>query len=327
MENTPNEKSSPKLFPLIAERLHEKKYSTRTEQAYVQWIKRYILHHGKRHPREMGVAEVEAYLTHLAVVQNVSASTQNQARSALFFLYQEVLGVEMPWLENVTQARAIKRLPVILTKQEVQGLLGNLDGTMWLVASLLYGSGLRVMECLRLRVNDVNFAKREILVRDAKGYKNRVTLLPLALVEPLKQHLNAVQALHHEDLSAGLGAVFVSEAISKKFPNAERDWGWQYVFSSLKLSLDPKTNLARRHHMDEKTVQRAVKKAAESAKITKLTTPHTLRHSFAAHLLEGGNDVHVVQDLMGHVDVASTMIYTHVINQSGRGVSSPLDVI
>lgn len=327
MENTPEVKPAPKLFPLIIERLRVKHYSKRTEDAYLQWIKRYILHHGKRHPREMGVVEVEAFLTHLAVARNVSASTQNQAKSALLFLYKEVLEMELPWLDNVTQAKAPKRMPVVLNKQEVQGLLNRLDGTMWLIASLLYGSGLRVMEALRLRVKDVDFVKREILVREGKGFKDRVTMLPAALLEPLKQHLLKVQALHEEDLAAGFGEVFMPMALDKKYPNGGRDWSWQYVFPSVKRSIDPLSNVIRRHHADEKTVQRAVKKAAKAANITKLATPHTLRHSFATHLLEGGYDIRTVQELLGHSDVSTTMIYTHVLNKGGRGVSSPLDVI
>lgn len=327
MENTPEVKPAPKLFPLIVERLRVKHYSKRTEEAYIQWIKRYILHHGKRHPREMGAAEVEDFLTHLAVERNVSASTQNQAKSALLFLYKEVLEMELPWLDNVTQAKAPKRMPVVLNKQEVQTLLTRLDGTMWLIGSLLYGSGLRVMECLRLRVKDIDFVKREILVREGKGFKDRVTMLPEALVEPLKQHLRKVQALHEEDLAAGFGEVYMPMALDKKYPTAGREWVWQYVFPSTKRSIDPATNKIRRHHADEKTVQRAVKKATKAGNIAKLATPHTLRHSFATHLLEGGYDIRTVQELLGHSDVATTMIYTHVLNKGGRGVASPLDVI
>jgi integron integrase len=327
MENTPDVKPPPKLFPLIVERLRVKHYSKRTEEAYIQWIKRYILHHGKRHPREMGAVEVEHFLTHLAVDRNVSASTQNQAKSALLFLYKEVLEMELPWLDNVTQAKAPKRMPVVLNKQEVQALLNRLDGTLWLIGSLLYGSGLRVMECLRLRVKDIDFVKREILVREGKGFKDRVTMLPAALVEPLKQHLIKVQALHDEDLAAGFGEVYMPMALDKKYPNGGREWAWQYVFPSIKRSIDPLTNKIRRHHADEKTIQRAVKKAAKGGNITKLATPHTLRHSFATHLLEGGYDIRTVQELLGHSDVSTTMIYTHVLNKGGRGVSSPLDVM
>ncbi len=317
----------PKLLELVVAKLRVKHYSMRTEKTYVDWIKRYIWHHGKRHPKDMGVAEVEAFLTHLAVQRNVSASTQNQAKSAILYLYKEVLGIDLPWLDNVTQAKAPKRLPVVLTQAEVQAVLSRLDGTMWLIASLLYGSGLRIMEALRLRVKDVDFARREILVREGKGFKDRVTMLPVSLIEPLKSHLLKVQALHMEDLSNGYGAVFMPMALDRKYPNAAKDWAWQYVFPSIKLSVDPREKVIRRHHADEKTVQRGVKKAVNLAGLTKLATPHTFRHSFATHLLEGGYDIRTVQELLGHSDVATTMIYTHVLNKGGKGVSSPLDVL
>jgi integron integrase len=317
----------PKLLEQVVAKLRVKHYSMRTEKAYVDWIKRYIWHHGKRHPKDMGVAEVEAFLTHLAVERNVSASTQNQAKSAILYLYKEVLDIDLPWLDNVTRAKAPKRLPVVLTQSEVQAVLSRLDGTMWLIASLLYGSGLRIMEALRLRVKDVDFARREILVREGKGFKDRVTMLPVSLIEPLKSHLLKVQALHMEDLSNGYGAVFMPMALDRKYPNAAKDWAWQYVFPSIKLSVDPRAKIIRRHHADEKTVQRGVKKAVNLAGLTKLATPHTFRHSFATHLLEGGYDIRTVQELLGHSDVATTMIYTHVLNKGGRGVSSPLDVL
>jgi integron integrase len=317
----------PKLLEQVVAKLRVKHYSMRTEKAYVDWIKRYIWHHGKRHPKDMGVAEVEAFLTHLAVERNVSASTQNQAKSAILYLYKEVLDIDLPWLDNVTRAKAPKRLPVVLTQSEVQAVLSRLDGTMWLIASLLYGSGLRIMEALRLRVKDIDFARREILVREGKGFKDRVTMLPVSLIEPLKSHLLKVQALHMEDLSNGYGAVFMPMALDRKYPNAAKDWAWQYVFPSIKLSVDPRAKIIRRHHADEKTVQRGVKKAVNLAGLTKLATPHTFRHSFATHLLEGGYDIRTVQELLGHSDVATTMIYTHVLNKGGRGVSSPLDVL
>ncbi len=325
MINTPAESQPPKLLEQVVTRMRVKHYSLRTEKSYVDWIKRYIWHHGKRHPKDLGAAEVEAFLSHLAVTRNVSASTQNQAKSALLFLYKELLGVQLPWLDNVTQAKAPKRLPVVLTKDEVQALLNRLDGTMWLLVSLLYGSGLRLMECLRLRVKDVDLARCEILVREGKGFKDRVTMLPKSLVEPLKQHLVKVKALHQEDLAAGHGEVFMPMALNRKYPNGGKDWSWQYVFPSIKLSVDPLSKVIRRHHADEKTVQRAMKKVLNLAGITKLATPHTLRHSFATHLLEGGYDIRTVQELLGHSDVATTMIYTHVLNKGGQGVASPLD--
>lgn len=325
MINTPAEPQPPKLLEQVIARMRVKHYSLRTEKSYVDWIKRYIWHHGKRHPKDLGAAEVEAFLSHLAVTRNVSASTQNQAKSALLFLYKEVLGVQLPWLDNVTQAKVPKRLPVVLTKDEVQALLNRLDGTMWLLVSLLYGSGLRLMECLRLRVKDVDLVRCEILVREGKGFKDRVTMLPKSLVAPLKQHLLKVKALHQEDLASGHGEVFMPMALNRKYPNGGKDWAWQYVFPSIKLSVDPLSKVIRRHHADEKTVQRAMKKALNLAGIAKLATPHTLRHSFATHLLEGGYDIRTVQELLGHSDVATTMIYTHVLNKGGQGVASPLD--
>lgn len=327
MDSTPSKTQTPKLFPAIIDRLHALQYSTRTEESYLQWIKRYILFHDKRHPREMGVTEIEAFLNHLAIEKNVSASTQNQAKSALLFLYKEVMEVALPALTEVTPAVSARKMPVVLTKQEVQAVLSQLDGVMWLIVSLLYGSGLRVMECLRLRVADIDFEKREIFVRDDKGYKNRVTILPASLIESFKTYLLTVQALHAEDLAKGFGEVFMPEALDKKHPGASKEWAWQYVFPATRLSVDPQTSQVRRHHADEKTVQRAVKKVVKKAGIAKLATPHSLRHSFATHLLEGGQDIHVVQELMGHTDVSSTMLYTRLMNTGSVGVASPLDVI
>lgn len=316
---------SPKLLEQVAARLRTLHYSIRTERAYVDWIKRYILFHDKRHPRDMGAPEVEAFLTNLAVERSVSASTQNQAKSALLFLYKEVLESDLPWLENVTQAKVPKRLPVVLTREETQAVLVRLEGTTGLIAGLLYGGGLRLMECLRLRVKDVDFSRKEILVREGKGFKDRVTMLPDALVASLKQHLERVRTLHEEDLSKEYGAVYMPYALDKKYPNAGKEWGWQYVFPARGLSVDPRSGAVRRHHVDEKSVQRAIKRAVADAGIVKLATPHTLRHSFATHLLQGGYDIRTVQELLGHSDVSTTMIYTHVLNKGGRGVTSPLD--
>ena len=283
------------------------------------------MHFGKRHPRELGAADVEAFLTHLAVAGNVAASTQNQAKSALLFLYREVLEAELPWLDNVERARAPKRLPVVLTRDEVHAVLSRLSGTHWLIASLLYGAGLRIMEALRLRVKDVEFSRNEILVRDGKGFKDRVTMLPAALAVPLADHLKRVKALHEQDLTAGRGAVYLPYALERKYPGSARDWGWQYVFPSANLAEDPRTGIERRHHLQDQAVQRAMRQAVRDAGVNKPATPHTLRHSFATHLLEGGYDIRTVQELLGHADVSTTMIYTHVLNKGGRGVTSPLD--
>ncbi len=320
-----NPSHAPKLLDQVRGKIRLKHYSIRTEQAYVDWIKRFILHFDKRHPRELGAAEVEAFLTHLAVAGNVAAATQNQAKSALLFLYREVLETELPWLDNVERARTPKRLPVVLTREEVQGVLGRLTGTHWLIASLLYGAGLRIMEGLRLRVKDVEFSRREILVRDGKGFKDRVTMLPAALAAPLAEHLERVKALHGRDLAAGRGAVYLPYALERKHPRAARDWAWQYVFPSANLSADPRTGIERRHHLQDQAVQRAMRQAVRDAGVNKPATPHTLRHSFATHLLEGGYDIRTVQELLGHADVSTTMIYTHVLNKGGRGVTSPLD--
>jgi len=316
---------APKLLDQVRGKIRLKHYSIRTEQAYVDWIRRFILFFGKRHPRDLGAAEVEQFLTHLAVEGNVAASTQSQAKSALLFLYREVLDNELPWLDNVERAKVPKRLPVVLTREEVMAVLTRLEGTHWLVASLLYGTGLRIMEALRLRVKDVEFSRKEILVRDGKGFKDRVTMLPVALAAPLAEHLKRVKALHEQDLAAGRGAVYLPYALERKYPGAARDWAWQYVFPSAGLSEDPRTGIVRRHHLQDQAVQRAMRQAVRDAGVDKPATPHTLRHSFATHLLEGGYDIRTVQELLGHADVSTTMIYTHVLNKGGRGVTSPLD--
>lgn len=317
----------PKLLDQVRGKIRLKHYSIRTEQAYVDWIKRYILFFDKRHPKDLGVHEVEQFLTHLAVERRVSASTQNQAKSALLFLYKEVLAIDLPWLDNVERAKAPKRLPVVLTPAEIQKILAQLDGTNLLITSLLYGTGMRILEALRLRVKDVDFSRKEILIRDGKGFKDRVTMLPIALIEPLNAHLKRVKALHEQDLQAGFGAVYLPYALSKKYPYAERDWTWQYVFPSAKLSMDPRSGETRRHHIQDQVIQRAVRQAVVDANLTKPATPHTFRHSFATHLLESGYDIRTVQELLGHSDVSTTMIYTHVLNKGGRGVSSPLDAL
>ncbi len=308
------------------QKIRFKHYSIRTEQAYVDWARRYILFHGKRHPKDMGAAEIEVFLTHLAVVRKVSASTQNQARSALLFLYKEVLGIKLPWLDGVVSAKKGKRLPVVLTQHEARALLAELSGTNWLVASLLYGSGLRLLEALRLRVKDIEFERREIVVREGKGNKDRVTVLPENVMVPLQAHLDRVKVLHDNDLAKGYGEVYLPDALARKYPKANTAWGWQYVFPSPVRSTDPRSGTVRRHHIQPESVQRMVKGATSRAGIHKPATPHTLRHSFATHLLQNGYDIRTVQELLGHKDVSTTMIYTHVLNRGGRGVRSPLDL-
>ena len=326
MANTSNE-DSPKLLDIVRGKIRLKHYSIRTEQAYVDWIKRYILHFDKKHPRDLGAEHVEQFLTYLAVNGKVSASTQNQAKSALLFLYKEVLGQLLPWLDDIEHAKTPKRMPVVLTKHEVQMILAQLNGTHHLIVSLLYGTGMRILEALRLRVKDVDFERKEILIRDGKGYKDRVTMLPSSLVKPLSEHINKVKVLHEQDLANGYGEVYMPMALAKKYPYAAHDWSWQYVFPTGKLSVDPRTNVTRRHHVQDQAIQRAVRQAVVSAGLTKPATPHTLRHSFATHLLESGYDIRTVQELLGHADVSTTMIYTHVLNKGGRGVSSPLDLL
>lgn len=316
---------APKLLDQVRGKIRLKHYSIRTEQAYLDWIKRFILHFDKEHPKNMGAEEVEKFLTYLAVEGRVAASTQNQAKSALLFLYREVLKIELSWLDDIEKAKAPKRLPVVLTRAEVQAVLSRLHGTHWLISNLLYGTGMRIMECLRLRVKDIEFTRKEILIRDGKGFKDRVTMLPLALVNPLREHLANVKILHGQDMSAGYGNVYMPYALDKKYPTAAFDWGWQYAFPTKGLSLDPRSGVKRRHHVQEQTVQRAIKQAVRDANLAKPATPHTLRHSFATHLLEGGYDIRTVQELLGHSDVSTTMIYTHVLNKGGRGVTSPLD--
>lgn len=315
----------PRLLDQVREAIRLRHYSIRTEQAYTDWIKRFILFHGKRHPREMGAAEVERFLTHLAVEGRVAASTQNQALSALLFLYREVLKVDLPWLGEMTRAKRPGRLPVVLTVEEVRRVLARIDGQQGLMADLLYGAGLRLLECVRLRVKDLDFEMRQITVRDGKGEKDRVTMLPQSVLEPLRAHLEKVKVLHAHDLEEGFGEVYLPYALDRKFPDASREWGWQYVFPAAGRSVDPRSGKERRHHVDEQTLQRAMKKAVRAAGLTKPASCHTLRHSFATHLLQSGYDIRTVQELLGHQDVATTMIYTHVLNRGGRGVISPLD--
>jgi len=302
-----------------------KHYSLRTEKIYIGWIRRFILANAKRHPREMGAAEVEAFLSLLAVQRKVAASTQNQALSALLFLYRVVLGIELPWLEGVVRAKRPKRVPTVLSQDEARSLLAHMEGRPQLLASLLYGTGMRLMECLRLRVKDVDFARNEITIRGGKGAKDRHTVLPKSLVEPLQREIERARMLHAADLAAGFGAAALPYALARKYPSAARDFGWQYVFPSVQRSIDPNDGIERRHHFDDAILARGLKAARLRAGIVKPLSAHTLRHSFATHLLEMGYDIRTVQELLGHRDVATTQIYTHVLNRNASGVLSPLD--
>jgi integron integrase len=317
--------TAPKLLDQVRARVRRLGLAIRTEEAYVGWIRRFILASGKRHPRVMGAREVEEFLTHLAVQGKVSASTQNQALAALLFLYREVLNIELPWMDDIRRAKRPERVPIVLSREEARALLGELTGVCWLMGSLLYGSGLRLMECLRLRVQDIDFARREILVRHGKGGKDRRTMLPIGLEAALRAQLVEAQRVHERDLEVGFGAVWLPDALDRKYPNAAREWVWQYVFPASMRSVDPRSEVVRRHHLDETVLQRAVKRAAERAGMPKRVTCHTLRHSFATHLLESGYDIRTIQQLLGHKDVSTTQIYTHVLNRGGHGVLSPLD--
>lgn len=315
----------PKLLDQVVAKIRFKHYSRRTELSYTHWIKRFILFHGKRHPREMGAAEIEVFLSALATERNVSASTQNLALSSLLFLYKEVLAIDLPWLDNITPAKKPQRLPTVLSEAEVKRLLNCMEGVPGLVARLLYGTGMRLMEAIRLRVKDIDFDRREILVRDGKGAKDRVTMLPESLIPALKEHLARRRIIFDKDVASGQVDVWMPNALERKYPNACREWGWQFFFVASNVSTDPVSGVVRKHHQDEKMIQRHVAKAAKLAGIAKPVSPHVLRHSFATHLLEGGYDIRTVQELLGHSDVSTTMIYTHVLNKGGRGVTSPLD--
>lgn len=322
----PSIEQAPRLMDVVRREIRIRHYSPRTERAYTYWVRRFILHHHKRHPREMGEAEVNQFLSALAQTARVSASTQNQALSALLFLYGEVLGQRLPWLDGLVRARRPARIPVVLTPTEVRMLLARLTGTMYLMASLLYGSGLRLLECVGLRVKDVDLEAADLRVRDGKGRKDRVTMLPTALRHPLRAHLDGVRVLHRRDLAQGRGWVALPDALGRKYPNAGQEWAWQWVFPATRTYVDPTSGQCRRHHLHESVLQRAVRAAAQQAGLAKPATCHTLRHSFATHLLEAGYDIRTIQELLGHADVATTMIYTHVLNKGGLGVRSPLDV-
>lgn len=316
---------APKLLDQVRDRMRVKHYSLRTEEAYLYWIRRFILATGKRHPRELNGVVVEGFLSRLATDDNVSASTQSQALSAILFLYRQVLAIDLPWMENVVRAKAPIRVPVVFSVSEVARLLIQMSGREWLMASLLYGSGMRLMECVRLRLKDVDFERREITIRQGKGGKDRRTMLPGRLADALKVQRASVVAIHARDLEAGFGEVYLPHLLARKYPTAQREVGWQYLFPATRRSIDPLDGRERRHHIDEKVLQRAVKTALRAAGIEKPASCHTLRHSFATHLLENGYDIRTVQELLGHKDVSTTQIYTHVLNRGGNAVLSPLD--
>lgn len=316
-----------RLVERLREEIRTRHYSRRTEENYWYWIRYFIHFHGKRHPAQMGASEVSAFLSWLATERNVAAATQNQALSALLFLYRHVLGQALPWMDELVRAQRPVRLPAVLTEAEVRRMLEQMEGIARLMAGLLYGAGLRQIECLTLRVKDIDFAYRQVVVRDGKGARDRATMLPENLVQPLQAHLGKVRMLHRRDLAEGYGEVWLPHALARKYPRAAREWGWQLVFPSAQRSADPEGGVVRRHHVHPDTLGRAVKRAARAAGIVKPVSCHTLRHSFATHLLERGHDIRTVQELLGHSDVSTTMIYTHVMNKGARGVQSPLDRI
>jgi len=317
--------AAPRLLDQVraAARLHH--LSLRTEQAYVGWVRRYVRFHGTRHPADLGAEEVRSFLSHLATERNVAASTQNQALAALLFLYRAVLQQPLPKIEGLQSARRPARLPTVLRREEVRAVLRELDGTMAIIGALLYGAGLRLMDALRLRIKDIDLELRALTIREGKGAKDRITVLPDSVIPALRQHLEQVRRLHQRDLATGHGEVHLPHALARKYPNAARSWEWQYAFPAPRLSVDPRSGVVRRHHLSRSAVQKAVTAAVRRARIAKRASCHTLRHSFATHLLEDGYDIRTVQELLGHQDVRTTMIYTHVLNRGGRAVRSPLD--
>jgi len=321
----PDPGQKPKLLDRLREALRSHHYSRRTEQTYCHWVKRFIFFHNMRHPADMAEPEINAYLTNLAVKEKISASTQNQALSALLFLYRHVLDREIGDLGEVIRARKPRHLPVVMTREETRAVLSRLKGDKWLMASLMYGAGLRLMECLRLRVQDVDFARNEITVRDGKGAKDRVTMLPLSLNTPLQKHLQTVKDIHEKDLADRWGRVQMPYALDRKYPNASADWRWQWIFPQESRWRKRETGEQGRHHVHESIVQKAVKEAVAKAGLVKHVSCHTFRHSFATHLLQDGYDIRTIQELLGHKDVSTTMIYTHVLNRGGHGVRSPAD--
>jgi len=314
-----------KLLDQVRDVLRTRHYSYRTEKTYIEWILQYIRFHDIKHPANMGAAEIEAFLTYLAVERSVAASTQNQALAALLFLYREVLSVNLSWLENFRPAKKSSRVPVVLTKDEVKTIIGQIEGTNWLIAILLYGAGLRLNEALRLRVKDIDFGFQQIVVRDGKGGKDRFTVLPTKLIEPLQNQLEAARTLHEQDLHRGLGRVLMPFALERKYPNAAAEWCWQYAFPSKSLSVDPRSGRRGRHHVSPSSLQKAFKDALRKSRVVKNASPHTLRHSFATHLLQDGYDIRTIQDLLGHKEISTTMIYTHILQNNRLGVRSPID--
>jgi integron integrase len=324
--DVPTSGKSKKLLDQYSEFLRNRHYSLRTEKTYIGWVRQYILYHNKRHPREMGVVEINDFITHLVNQKTVSASTQNQAISAILFLYRNVLGIELDEQSLVPiRPTRPKRVPTVLSRQEAKKVIAQMNGLYKLMTQIMYGSGLRLMEVMRLRVKDLDFANRQIIVRDGKGENDRLTMFPDVLLEPLRLHIQQVKARHEMDLALGFGTVHLPYALERKYPNANREFAWQYVFPALDLSVDPVSGAKQRHHLSESSLQKAVKQAARLARIDKPVTPHAFRHSFATHLLENGYDIRTVQELLGHKDVKTTMIYTHVLNRGGLAVKSPLD--
>jgi integron integrase len=319
------EKPPKKLLEQVSDVIRLKHYSYKTEKSYVNWMKRYIIFHNKRHPQEMGGREIEEFLAYLAVGENVAASTQNQALNAILFLYKEVLKQELDLKIDAVRAKRSRYLPTVLTKEEVLAIINNLSGVHQLVVKLLYGTGLRQTECLQLRVKDLDFAQQQLIVRDAKGMESRVTMLLTSLIEELRFHLQIVKRLHQQDLEKGYGSVYLPFALERKYKNADREWIWQFVFPSDRIAQDPRSKVIRRHHLHESGLQKALKQAVKTAGIDKRVSCHTFRHSFATHLLQNGYDIRTVQELLGHKDVKTTMIYTHVLNRGGKAVRSPLD--
>jgi integron integrase len=321
----PREQDKPKFLDQIRQLMRLRHYSLRTEEAYVGWIRRYILYHGKRHPNDLDKSHIASFLSTLAVEGRVAASTQNQALNALLFLYKEVLQREVGFIGGTVRVKRPAKLPMVLSRHEVKAVLEQLAPDYRLMGQLLYGSGLRLLECLRLRVKDVDIQYLHITVRDPKGGKERKTMLPVSVAQSLREHLEKVRQRHQNDLAAGFGTVYLPGALERKMPGASKEWAWQYVFPAERRSIDPRTGIERRHHVNEKNLQNAVKAAVRKARISKPATRHTFRHSFAMHLLENGSDIRTVQELLGHKDVSTTMIYTHVLNKPGIGVRSPLD--